>query len=688
MGEASSHTNSLQRSTTSTRLRYEHRYNIHLNLARTPFQNAVATVATTPASQFFNPSKLAFHDLTPNKIVPPIAKSVLGLGFQFIPTPPYTTNDTSAITSRFERDFQRKVFFATPDASDKQQDFNKLYVKSLWSPPLAEIPTWVDSRLSKFFARLRDIFRHRKATPNLLPYQEATLRNLRNDANLLFPDTDKGLGPCAVTYAQYITDTLIHLTDTTVFTRLSPEDAQNSAATIEQEIRQWLSSHKRVLDKDAIRYIENHLHKNRKSPFGKFYILYKIHKPPTPKGYPTRPVCSDVSSLPHGLGKWVDIQLQPIARAQPSYFQDSYCLKQLLSDIVLPPNALLFTADAKSMYTNIRTGPALEHISNLLRHEEGRTFHHYDAKALIEAIEIVFKNNILQFGDTYWRQISGTGMGIAPAPPWATIYYAIHENNILPRWTEQVLFYRRFIDDIIGIWLCDENIEHNNDLWAQFKNDLQQWYGLEWEFSPLSISCNYMDLALTVTNGAIHSTLFEKPQNLYLYLPPHSSHPKGPLQSLILGNVLRIHRLCSSPQEVRKHTRAFFRRLVNRGHNTTTLTPLFHKATHNALAFMSRSNDDQDLRHRSKQDKLDSTIFLHLQYHPQDPTARELQHIWHETVATPPNEIPLHNLTNIDGIQIPIQSLTIAYSRPPNLRNQFSVRNIENRGRAVSSYLI
>eukprot|EP00804_Cyclotella_cryptica_P002035 CCRYP_007437-RA/>CCRYP_007437-RA protein AED:0.70 eAED:0.89 QI:0/-1/0/1/-1/0/1/0/78 len=36
---------------------------------------------------------------------------------------------------------------------------------------------------------------------------------------------------------------------------------------------------------------------------------------------------------------------------------------------------------------------------------------------------------------------------------------------------------------------------------------------------------------------------------------------------------------------------------------------------------------------------------------------------------------------------VPIQSLTIPYNCPTNLRNQFSIRNIENRGRAVSSYL-
>eukprot|EP00804_Cyclotella_cryptica_P020118 CCRYP_020135-RB/>CCRYP_020135-RB protein AED:0.38 eAED:0.38 QI:0/-1/0/1/-1/0/1/0/129 len=68
------------------------------------------------------------------------------------------------------------------------------------------------------------------------------------------------------------------------------------------------------------------------------------------------------------------------------------------------------------MYTNIRTGPALTHISHLLRQEAGRTFHHYDTQALIEAIELVFTNNILQFGDTYWQQISEQAWALPPPP--------------------------------------------------------------------------------------------------------------------------------------------------------------------------------------------------------------------------------------------------------------------------------
>ncbi|KAL7482374.1 hypothetical protein ACHAW6_008045 [Cyclotella cf. meneghiniana] len=61
---------------------------------------------------------------------------------------------------------------------------------------------------------------------------------------------------------------------------------------------------------------------------------------------------------------------------------------------------------------------------------------------LIDAIKIVFRNNVIQVGDTYWRQISGTGMGISPDPPWVTIFYALHKNTFLPLWSHHVTFYK------------------------------------------------------------------------------------------------------------------------------------------------------------------------------------------------------------------------------------------------------
>ena len=207
--------------------------------------------------------------------------------------------------------------------------------------------------------------------------------------------------------------------------------------------------------------------------------MYKIHKGIGKNGrWPTRPVCSDVTSIPHALGKWVTEMLMPIAKAQPSYFKDSFVLKDMLDNLHLPPNARLFTSDAVSMYTNIKTKEALEEICNHITVNQ-RKYHHLNPEAVHQALHLVFNNNIFALGDTYWRQISGTAMGTPPAPAWATIFYALHENEMVPRWSQNLMFYKRFIDDVIGIWLTDPDPEQDHKLWDLFQgHELLAWNGM------------------------------------------------------------------------------------------------------------------------------------------------------------------------------------------------------------------
>jgi hypothetical protein len=405
------------------------------------------------------------------------------------------------------------------------------------------------------------------------------------------------------------------------------------------------------------------------TPFGQFYVMYKIHKGMKNGKWPTRPVCSDVSSLPHGLGKWITMMLQPIAQQQQSFFKDSFALKDLLDDIIIPSGAQLFTCDATSMYTNIRTGPAIEQISHYLCMECDKTFHHYDADAFMEAIHIVFENNIVAFGNTYWKQVSGTGMGISPAPPWATIYFGLFETELLKRWTTNVMFYCRFIDNVIGIWIPHPCPFTNATLWHDFTTDTQQWHGLQWTCEPPSSSINFMDLTISIIRERLETTLYEKPQNLYLYLPPHSSHPHGIVNGLIFGQVLRIRRLCLNKTSADSCIQIFFKRLTERGHAPETLIPVFARAEKNATRFLLRKQRHQHTAPLHSQRK----IFLHLQYHPDDPPSHLIQHIWRQSVANPPDETPLYNMANAEGTPVNLDRLVIAYSRNLNLCNIFSV---------------
>ena len=55
-------------------------------------------------------------------------------------------------------------------------------------------------------------------------------------------------------------------------------------------------------------------------------------------------------------------------------------------------------------------------------------------------------------------------MGTPLAPPWANIFYSLHKDVILDRFKDNLLIYRRFIDDVLGIWLCHPEPTTNEQL--------------------------------------------------------------------------------------------------------------------------------------------------------------------------------------------------------------------------------
>ena len=612
----------------------------------------------------------------------------MGLGGKFITTPKFTTGDISKSITRLDRDFKLKVYFAGGDEDEALDEPKpKLYVKSEWTPKPEDIPDWYFERTERFFSHCEKLFRRRRATPNLLPFQEQLKEDLLNNQDLLFPDTDKGLGPCAVHFCQYVEDGLIHLKNTEIYKQLTKQEAWDMAAEVKVLIEEWLEIHKDKLTKHERKYISKHLDENSSSPFGQFYILYKIHKGMKDGRWPTRPVCSDVSSLPHGLGKWITEMLLPVAQAQPSYFQDSFALKTLLDDLRPPWNALFFTSDARSMYTYIKTTAAIPAISAYLQEQAGVKFHHYDTDALLDALQIVFNFNIIKFGDTFWQQVSGTGMGISPAPPWATIYYALHENEFIPRWDKHLFFYKRFIDDVLGIWLCHPDPEENARLFTSFQEDMNNWEGLIWDFTPLSTTCNFMDLKLSIQGDRIVTSVFEKEMNLYLYLPPSSAHAKGVGTGLIFGHILRYRRLCTFQKDADDKIKEFIERLIARGHSRAALLPLFQRAEENAAAYLARTPaEHEETRHKKLVENLNQ-IYFHFQYHPEDPPASAIQRLWQEYISEPPGDTPLAECLNLIDAPMGPKKLIVAYSRPRNLRNEFSVRDISERGRPVSSFL-
>ena len=150
-----------------------------------------------------------------------------------------------------------------------------------------------------------------------------------------------------------------------------------------------------------------------------------------------------------------------------------------------------------------------------------------------------------------FKQLNGTAMGTPPPPPppHATIYYGLHKSKILPKHRKHVIFYKCFIDDVFGLWLPHPNPQTNAHLLDEFTKSMNNYPGLRWEFIAPSDKVDFMDLTISIKNGQISASLFEKPLNLHLYIPPHSAHPPGLLPGIVHSTLFRIFTLCSDQND-------------------------------------------------------------------------------------------------------------------------------------------
>ena len=653
---------------------------IHLNARR--------ILGDTPTQEYFSLFRnKSFHDFTTKELIPFAVRNLLGNGLKFIVTPKrsHRNGEIKDTLQRFDREMRLKVFFTDPDLENDY--IEPLRVNSEWTPE--SIPLEIIQRISNFSDAVRRTHIPRRGIANISSYQARLLQSIRENEKIIIMHADKNLGPVAVDTTDYINWALNdHLLDTSTYKQVSEDVALEAISELNLEIFRWCRVHGVLagVSVDACRYIRHHTTKNRKEPYGQFYLLAKIHKVIGKSPMPTRPVCSDCASIVHPLGKWLDLVLQPIVKKQFAYFKDSFSLQRELIDLgTLPANASLIAHDAVSMYTNIDIDDCIERISTYL----ATILDKYELAAIVEALEIVMHNNRMSFGDLIFHQIRGVAMGMSPAPTIANLYVAIFElSNILPLLDKHLLFYKRFIDDGIAIWLHDKDPITDANNWLDFQSIINRHSGLQWTFVEPCKKLIYMDMTIQIENGLIVTSMYAKPMALYQYIPPNSCHPPGVLKGLVLGQILRIYQLCTKTEDIDRELRLFHVRLVDRGYQPDVLFPIFVQGVDNATNYLSLTPAQREARKLARSGNMDERVFFHVEYHPQNVTSKITQQLWRNTISSPSGKETLTQVKNCSGFYIKIKRLIVAYHRAPNLGNLLTYRKLSSRtGLKASSFI-
>lgn len=124
---------------------------------------------------------------------------------------------------------------------------------------------------------------------------------------------------------------------------------------------------------------------------------------------------------------------------------------------------------------------------------------------ILDGIHYILSHNIFNFDGQLYRQTSGTVMGTKFAPSYANLFMGNFEKIMiqLPRWTNNIVCYKRYIDYLFFIWKGDKE---EFDFFVQYLNN-NEW-GLTFTSNISQTNLEYLDLSTSNTT-VITKTFFK-----------------------------------------------------------------------------------------------------------------------------------------------------------------------------------
>lgn len=207
--------------------------------------------------------------------------------------------------------------------------------------------------------------------------------------------------------------------------------------------------------------------------------------------------------------------------------------------------------------------------------------------------------------------------------------------------------------------------------------DLNNYCKLDWNTEELSSTVDFLDLTLWInSDGKVQYKTYQKPMNLFLYIPAHSSHPPGLIKSLIFGLTRTYYRQNSNHRDFTNQVQLLFDRLLARGHTKEDIAPIFQAAIEKLNSTQrqfgaSICSHDNTSDFRTDAPLPGTPIYFHLPYHPKSISRAEIQKAYHD-ICECPDELgeSFQQMKNEEtGGTMRINKLTVAYSRSKNLRD-------------------
>jgi hypothetical protein len=204
------------------------------------------------------------------------------------------------------------------------------------------------------------------------------------------------------------------------------------------------------------------------------------------------------------------------------------------------------------LYSNITSTLGLRALGFWIDKHREKIDNRFTKEFLLEATELVLKNNTFNFDDQHFQQVKGTAMGTKMAPTYATLtlgyleelmYQQINE-NFSEEFSENIKrHWKRYLDDCFIIW------SNSDEYLATFHNILNNLDpDIHFTIEKSSTSIPFLDVLITKQQDKITTDIYYKSTDTHQYLHFGSSHPRHTKRSIPYNLARRICTIVSDEQ--------------------------------------------------------------------------------------------------------------------------------------------
>ena len=499
-------------------------------------------------------------------------KVVLSLGLKFLPLDKIDnnklTNSYKQSIDKLERKLKLCLFFKSNDYTPPCIPMNTTAPK--WNPPPQKHDHIINNYTYGIKSKLNaHLYKNPFAYNDTDGYMHTILKKLQKNNAIVIKPADKNLGLTILNLNDYTFMCKKHLLDAktySVVNNYTPTHGyQNLKSLLIQHNKMFEPNRKhQTISKLAASLTQLESSDDLRIP--PFYCIPKIHKTIIPP-IPGRPIVSSVSTMTYHASVYLDMQFQPILKLLHTVCTSANIIIKDMNEMHFKQNSVILCADVTALYPNIPINLGIQTVHKVL------TDLHYFSPShllfLMDLLKWVLTHNYCTFQDIIYLQIEGTAMGTPVATSYANIFLYGIEHDILK--TYKPAYYKRYIDDIFAIFELESDahafiIAFNskvNTITLEAVTISREGIMLDLQLKLIPSSCTLHDI--------ITHKLYQKPANIYQYIPFMSNHKTSIFKNFIIQELCRYKLNCTEHDDFIACQNSFTKHLLVRGYRKAVI---------------------------------------------------------------------------------------------------------------------